>query len=330
MPDDLHTELKHNKKWIQNVLQERVRPQLKKLIVPLIITFVLTPILISQIQFDKLILGRLVWIYLIPIAIGICCSYFVRACFFSHTLGKIPVRFSGIYLVTGVYSWIAVFLPFGLGHLSYPYLLEKCYKIKLSEGVSSLLAYNVIRVVILIGITLWAFYYIDGVAQNISIALKWDYTASITVGMVGVLFICTIFREKIFRKLQNVELFIRNVIYDLFKNLTFKKIGALLFFAITADMFNLAVIYFSFLFSDCSLSLPAVALIFGLINLSILLPIHGVGNFGSLEAVFALVLVGLGRTVHEAIQIGFVVHLVQLTVRTLIGLVCYHLLRRRS
>lgn len=314
-------------RWLQIMLQEQFRSQISKYAFPLIITVAFVYVLVSQIQFDDLILERLSWIWLIPVALGICCSYFARASFFSKSLRELHTDFMGLFLVTGVYSWISVFFPFGLGHLSYPYFLEKYYGIKLSAGVSSLIGYNAIRVFILAGITLWAFLSLDLSAPDFPIVVHWDHIVIMASLLVGVIFIGTLWRNVILEKLGRIGEFFRSVLQSLLKTLTSKEMGPLLFVAAIADLFNIAVFYFAFLFAGCSLPLLGVALVFGLANLSVLLPIHGIGNLGSLEAILTLVLVGLGQPVNEAVQVSFAVHIVQLAVRTVIGLVCYSLLK---
>jgi len=322
--------LQHGVKWLQIELLKAFRSQLSKHAFSILIAVALVSVLVFQIEFDRLIVDKISWVYFFPIFFLICCSYVPKTSFFSRTLQKEDLDFRGLFFLTAVYSWVSVVFPLGLGHFSYPYLLQKQQGIKLSRGVSSLIAYNAIRALILTAITLWSFFSLDFLFPDLSIGLDWGIIAIGASILAGVIILGASRRGVILEKAGLVGVFFRNVISSLQAILVSGGIVSLLFFALVTDLFNLTTFYFAFLFAGLPLSITGAALVFGLANLSVLLPIHGIGCFGSLEAIFTVILIGLGQTANEAIQVSFVVHIVQLANRTVIGLACYAFLKKLS
>ena len=112
-------------------------------------------------------------------------------------------------------------------------------------------------------------------------------------------------------------------IYQTFYN---KKALRLVFYSFFIVALNVANIYSSYLFLGYSLSIVEIIFIASCMNLSSILPIHGIGQFGTREAINAGVLSVLGFTFNEAIQISFAIHIIGLLVQSLIAVPCYFLL----
>ena len=105
------------------------------------------------------------------------------------------------------------------------------------------------------------------------------------------------------------------------------RLGRLVIAALIAEGLNLAVYLCAFRMTGLPVGPAAAALVFGLANLSILLPIHSLGSAGTFEAIVAFALIATGLDPSDAIQASILVHGTQLVTRSAIGLICYLLFR---
>ena len=105
--------------------------------------------LLTRIEVDRLIIDQLNWWYALPVLLLTLTAYAVRTFFFTQALPGHPVPPKAHYLVTGLYSFLAILFPLGLGHLSYPFLLNRHFGVPVSEGVSVMIGFNALRVLAL-------------------------------------------------------------------------------------------------------------------------------------------------------------------------------------
>ena len=300
---------------------------IKKLILRIFISLLVSGYLLSKIDFQELISIVFHWGYL-PLLFGtLLSSYFIRAIFYKETIGSQEATVRPFFLVTGLYNFLSSMIPFGLGHLSYPFFLKKYYGILFSKGLSSLIQYNLIRVII---ISIFFF----AAIHNLNILKYFGVEISKIYFFAGIIcsaiLIALLLKLKFFNKLNRCKYIssaLFQIIIDTRINLLSKKTLRLVFYSLAVFVFNIASIFFSYTFLGYSLSVMEAVLVTTIVNLSSLLPIHGIGQFGTCEAINSVVLRALGFPLNEAIQISFSIHIVALGAQAVIALPCYLVLR---
>jgi hypothetical protein len=236
---------------------------------------------------------------------------------------KLKIRI--LFLITGVYNFISSIIPFGLGHLSYPYFLKKYHGIVISRGVSSLVVYNIMRVIILIFIFFWSMASLK-LFQEIHLYLPKKTLLLVLTLMILFLTLGISYfgRNILVEKVEEFKIDFRSALQESIK---FTKVILLIGVSIITMFFNVISVYYSFAFFCQSLSIVAILFIFSAGNLSNLLPIHGPGRLGSYEAINSLLLLGLNFSGNEAIQISFAIHFLALFIQVAIAVPCYSLMK---
>lgn len=291
-----------------------------KTILSLIISIALIIYVFNTINFNHITISKIdVKFFLISLVISIL-SILFRAVFYYISLGS-TVSFIFIYKVTGVYNFLSSVLPFGIGHISFPHLMYRYKKVRLSNAVLSLGLYNLIRVFIFIIILLVIMFNF-----NLFNFITVSYSRLITI---FILFSCSIV---LFILFKNIKIFLKitNFIQNFFLTLKedYGKISISVFlklflYSVCIISLNLSFFYFLYLSVGYSLSMSCVALVLSIVNLSNLLPIHGIGRFGSYEVANMVALIPFGIAKNDAVQLAFYTHIISLTIQMLIALPCY-------
>ncbi len=280
--------------------------------------------MVYKIDLQRLIIDQISWWYMLPVALLTLLSYGARSWFFSNALPARNVPAQGQFLLTGVYSWFAIVFPFGVGHLSYPYLLKRRYGVSAADGAAALIGYNILRVIALCAIFFASlpFLPITG-EERMQTLIHW--IAALCLG--GCVLAALLVSLKGRRLPGRLGDFAQRVVDGLSTVFVSPRVVPLLAAALTAEALNLSVYWCAFQMTGVPVGPAGTALVFGIANLSVLLPVHGVGSLGTFEAVVSFGLIAIGLDPSDAVQISILVHLVQLGTRSIIGAVCYLLLR---
>jgi len=300
----------------------------KKICLQVMIPLCLLVYLLQKMDYNQIVVADFHWGCLPLIIASMVGAYILRSLFYQMTFNDVAVSIPTLFLITGSYNFISSVLPFGLGHISYPYLLNKYYQVHVVQSVWSLILYNIVRIVLLLLVFIYAVLSLD-----FQPFFKWSYrNLFVAIAIALAILIIAVYKFENIRKRCLAGRAMKSARYFVFgfeENFKYQVIVLFLFYSCIVVGFNILNIYFYYLFIGYPLSILATCLIFSISNLSNLLPIHGIGRLGSTEAVNTLVLMALDFTRNEAIQISFTVHILQLVAQALVAVVCYVLLARR-
>lgn len=312
--------------------------------VAVVITIVLLVILLSQVSVAGVVttLTCINPLYLVAGFLLYACSYFFRAMRFRILLsGEVGMR--DLFKVVCVHNMMNNLLPARTGELSYIYLLNKVHGRNIGEGIATLVISRVFDFIAIAGIFLCAVMILrrlPGTATQTALYAL----AAVLLGMGIIIFLIKSDKKKILATIGN--LFGR---YKLDKN----PVAGRIFSKIheTADSFDAlgsAAMHFHLRVLTTTLGLwvslytfyycmalamhmdvgyvPAVfASSFAVFTT--VLPIQGIGGFGTIEGGWAVgfILVGIPDAVAVASAFGF--HLIMLMYTLLLGVCGYVFLK---
>ena len=290
--------------------------------VAIIITIALLVILLSQIKLSDVveILAKIKPAYLVIGFILYAFSYLLRALRFHILLNK-EVGIKELFSIVSVHNMALNIFPARSGELSYIYMLKKRHDKNVGEGAASLLAarmFDIISIsIIFFTLAIMAHDIPDFMVKAIpivgfllflivSLLLTFMYQCSKFVG--GVRNISTYFKlneiefiKYIFRKLDEMALcferihrseFILSLLISLMLWLTLYSINYLLTVAM-----------------GINLQIEAVFLASTFLFMIWILPIQGIGGFGTFEGSWAISFMAVGVAKEAAISSGFLMHI---------------------
>lgn len=305
----------------------KIKTHIVRSLVPLgLLLLLLTRLNYTQVHIKTINLLSLPFIVL-----SVLITYLLRSLFYEKTLDIKSLSLPVLFNLTGVYNFISSVLPFGIGHLSYPYFLKKYFKTRIYNSVSSLFIYNLFRGVFFLLLFFFSFYFIS---TQFDISFPWISlrlnTILITFLFVALLIIVLGKTEKlkkyaIYRKLKSFILVIADSFYEL---TSISHVLYLTVFTIAIIGLNILTVYFSYSFLGYSLTFRVLLLLVSVVNLSNLLPIHSIGRLGSYEAISTAVLMLSGFSANEAIQVSFAVHFINILLQAVIALPCYIFMKK--
>jgi len=313
------------------------RENIVKISAAVIITVTLVAILLSQIKIADIIV-TLAGIDPLCLILGFVlyvCGYFFRALRF-HILLNRYIRLWDLFNIVCVYNMVNSILPARTGELSYIYLLKKLHNKKVGEGIATLF---VVRMFDFIALSLLFFIsalIIEDLPEMIMKAV-WAI-AGFLVLMILILIVSVYFGEKFMKIIKKIVMRLNS---DKFRIINFllEKGGEAK--GCFRTMQSKKVIFYCFLLSILvwfPLYLMAYVLLNGMgVNLIIwlvilgmtllmllnLLPVQGVGKFGTYEGAWAVAFISLGFSKEVAIISGFSVHIFTIIYFLILG--CYGL-----
>lgn len=304
------------------------------------VTIALVAILLSQIQVVDIIttLTDIDPLYLIAGFVLYICSYFFRALRFYFLLNRV-VRWRDLFNIVCVHNMANNILPARAGELSYIYLLKKSHNKKTGEGIATLF---VARVFDFIAISLLFFISALMIRNLPEMIIKAVWVIACFMVLIVIFLIILLYFGNSF--LNVVRNFFRkfNLERKYFVDYLLKKgeetvesfdniknrgkvtviILILLSFGIWLSLYSLNYI----LVGAMNINLGYFAVLFAstFAILTTLLPIQGIGGFGTLESGWAVGFIAIGLTKEVAISSGFGYHIMILIYFLILG--CYGLL----
>jgi uncharacterized protein (TIRG00374 family) len=298
------------------------------------ITIVLLALLFTQINLADIIttLKNINPFYPIAGFILYTCIYLFRAWRFHILLNK-EVSIKDLFQIEGVHNMMNNLLPARTGELSYIYLLNKTNSRTIGEGVATLV---VARIFDFIAMTILFFAAILMV-QDIPPIIK-DALWMIAVFVITLLFVLgmilsrgrsfvnliTTIMKSIHIEKYRISLYCLKKGFETTDSLEKIKvknsIGQIVMLSILIWGFNYLLVYFLIVGMNFQLSFLIVILGCTFISLTTVLPIQGIGGFGSTEAVWTLVFVPLGMSLSDAIISGFCIHIVMIFYFIILGI----------
>ncbi len=288
------------------------------------ITIALVAILLSQIEVSDVIttLAGIDPLYLIAGFILYICSYFFRALRFHILLNK-EVGLRDLFNIVCVHNMVNNILPARTGELSYIYLLKKLHNKKTGEGISTLLVARVFDFIIIS----FLFFISALMIRDLS-----DIVSKIIWAIVGLLmfvlllFLALVFYDETFidiiRRFANrigalrfslVRYLLRKGAETVqsFKLIKSKKLFGYVFVtSMIIWCFQYSMLYI--LTNAMNINLSFFEVLFGstFAFFTTVLPIQGIGGFGTIEGGWTVGFIAVGLTKEAAISSGFAYHII--------------------
>ena len=306
-----------------------------------VITAVLLAILLSQIQIADIIvtLASIDPLYLVAGFILYTCSYYFRALRFHILLNK-EVRLRDLFNIVCVHNMVNNILPARTGELSYIYLLKKLHNKKTGEGIATLF---VARVFDFISISLLFLVSAFMMHELPKMIIKSVWVIALFLGLIAIFLIALLFFGKSFLNL--VKTFFERFNWDkkhfadylLRKGEetveSFEKIkisGKIIIIALILNSFGIWLFLYSLNYilvraMDINLSYFEVVFASTFAVFTTILPIQGIGGFGTLESGWTVGFIAVGVTKEVAISSGFGFHIILWLYFVILG--CWGLFR---
>ena len=303
------------------------------------ITIALVAILLSQIGVSDVIttLAGIDPLYLIAGFVLYICSYFFRALRFHILLNK-EVGLRDLFNIVCVHNMVNNILPARTGELSYIYLLKKLHGRKTGEGIATLF---VARVFDFIAISLLFFISALIIRDLPEMIIKavWViafFMVSIVILLITLLcfgnsfinLVRNFFRRFNLEKKYFVDYLLRKgeEMVEHFEEIkTTGKIIELVIISVGIWLFLYSLNYTLIRAMDINLYFFAVLLGSTFAIFTTVLPIQGIGGFGTFESGWAVGFVTMGLAKEVAISSGFGYHIMILIYFMILG--CYGILR---
>lgn len=313
-------------------------------LITVLVTFLLLGIVLSQIRIEDLIITAksINKIYLVLGFFLYLFSYFFRGLRFYILLDK-KISLTGLFNIVCVHNMLNSILPARSGELSYIYILNKYHDKSTGEGVATLM---VARVLDFITISLLFFassLFVDDLPKMFSsvIWLVVLFTVLLVIFLIILLYAGEVFlrfANKVFLtfKLDKnvlVNLFLRKVndVVNSFKNI--KNNGKMIelcmvSFSIWFTLYFLNYILIKSL--DIDIGFFEVLLASTFVVFMSVLPVQGLGGFGTYEAGWAIGFIGIGMSKELAINSGIIIHIIGILYYVLLGLYGYQYLCKNN
>ncbi|KAB2945328.1 MAG: dolichol-P-glucose synthetase [Candidatus Methanoperedens nitroreducens] len=299
----------------------------RKLLATLIgitITIILVSLLLSQIQMDDIV-STLTTINTLYILFGfilyIIINFFRTLRFYILLDRKIAIR--NLFNIVCVHNMVNNILPARTGELSYIYLLKKHYNTKIGDGIATLFVARIFDFIAIFLMFFIAFILTKDLPILVTKVVWYIVFLFIIciVLLVGLLFfgksvlkLAIIFSNKMGLKETRIVKYLLGKgreTMESFEEIKSKKlIFSLLLCSILIIGFSYLLIYIILYGMNIFLPFQKVLLGSTFLLLSTVLPIYGIGGFGTTEGFWALVFVPLGLTLETAIISGFSYHII--------------------
>lgn len=291
----------------------------------IILTIALLAILFSQIELSDVIkiLAQIKPIYLIAGFILYTASYVLRA-WRLHILLNKEVGLKELFSIVCIHNAALNVFPARSGELSYIYLLNKRHKRTAGEGAASLIT---IRIMDIITISLFFFISII-ITQDLPVILM-NATKITGIFLFFIVLFILIFISNCDRfvyLLRNISIYLKlnkkksvNYIFNKLNEMseTFKKLTPRLFIESMIISFFIWILLYSVLYAmleamGIKVALPLFLLASTFFLMTSIIPVQGIGGFGTMEGGWAISFIAVGMTKDVAISSGIIMHIISI------------------
>jgi glycosyltransferase 2 family protein len=240
------------------------------------------------------------------------------------------INFKTLFSIVMLHSFFNNILPVRTGEFSYVYYLKK-KKIPVKKGLSSLLIARVFDFIVLITVMI-VFIIFSNNLPNKEIFSKLIPWLLLSLFLIISLAFSLIFMHKyIIKFLKRFEKITPKFIHDKieqfilsFSNYKSKKVLILTFFyGLLIYLLGTISNYFSIVSLGFYLPLNILIIAITFSVLSSVLPINGIASFGTMEAVWVLILGYFGYSTKESLLLSFSLHIILILFSTISGLIGY-------
>ncbi len=302
--------------------------RLIRLLASVVITLALVWLLLSKVNIADIldVLSKAS-----PANLAICLFFYImlmvaRAWRFRILLNN-KIGFMRLFNITMFHNLMNNIVPFRIGELSYIYLIKKAKK-KYSHGIASLLVSRIFDLISMAIVLIVALMFSD--ISIISLPILVFFVLILIFSAFVLVFknkFVLLLLKKISKAVSKInkglskklDIYSKELI-EAFSDIKSKETIFLTF------MYSLVIIGFSmsftyFLASTVGFFLPLPVLVIATTAsiLTTVLPIYGLGGFGTVEAAWTIVLTYFGYSASVAIIIAFSIHIVQLLFSVILG-----------
>ena len=289
-----------------------------------IITFILVAILLSQISIGDVAktLTSINPIYLVIGFVLYIFTYFFRALRF-HILLNNKANIKDLFTIVCVHNMANNILPARTGEVSYVYLSKKLHNIPVGEGIASLMVarvFDLITISLLFFVATMCVKDLPEMISNVILIL-----AGFLVLVVLILIGLTYFGEQFMKVIKNI---ISRLGWNRFQvaeyllrkgDETAESLGIIksnkIIIGTSVTSVAIWILLYSanyFWITAIGINLNIWVVIFGVTFsfFTVILPIQGIGGFGTIEGGWTIGFVAMGISKEMAIISGFIVHII--------------------
>ena len=280
----------------------------------LAITIVLVFFLLSQIRICDfiIILSKINLLYLFLAFIPYVCAYFLRALRFYILLNR-EISVKDLFSIVCLHTFMNNILPARTGELTYIYLLKLRNK-RISEGIATL---AFARFFDFISISLLF------IISSFFVGLFKEFMMLICVTFLIITSIsCFTFMSKKFMKKRILNYLPRKIdeIIDNFMHVRKSgKLKQLMAVSILVWISLYSAVYFIVISINLNLTFFEVLFASSFAIITTILPIQGIGGFGTTEGGWCIGFIAIGLTKDAAISTGFAFHIIILAYSAILG-----------
>jgi uncharacterized protein (TIRG00374 family) len=312
---------------------------LKRLLFSILITVVIIVILLTQISLKDLftLLKNIDPVWAILGTAGYLIALLARAFRYKWLIHSREIPLLELFKISILYHLSLMVLPSKLGELSYPYLLNKSSRMSMTEGMASLIASRVYDFFTFVIIFLFASM---GFQSFFKINLFFIVLLSaLLIGLILLLFfhmgdLLKYFSKALgriscwigFKNSPSLQ-WIQRKIHEIAEDFYAIKARKTYFPVTVASLVSWIMIFWMFyaFLRGFGIEVSFLKVIFGsaIAVVANVLPISGIGNWGTLEVGWAAGFLIVGLTKERAIATGFGVHILVFVICAVLGIFCW-------
>jgi uncharacterized protein (TIRG00374 family) len=312
---------------------------LKRILLSLFITAVILFVLLSQISLIDLytLLKSTDPLWAVWGSVGYFLAILFRALRFKWLIHSKDTSLSELFRITAFYHLSLMVLPSKLGELSYPYFLNKISGMNMTEGLASLIASRVYDFFIILMIFLFASIGFKSFFKNNLFLIP-----LLVCLLIGLIFLAFFYMSSLLRWLSNVLgkiskgtkstnaksiLWVQRKMNEMAEDFCAIKARKSYLSVSLTSLVSWSMIFWTFyaFLRGFGIEVPFTKMVFGstVAVIGNALPISGIGNWGTLEAGWAVGFLMVGLSKEKAIATGFGVHIVIFIICTMISFICW-------
>jgi uncharacterized protein (TIRG00374 family) len=316
----------------------------RKKLISVLVTFLLLGIILSQIRLEDLIttIKNINKTYLILGFFLYMLSYFFRGLRFHILLDK-KISLTDLFHVVCVHNMVNSILPARSGELSYIYMLKKYHNKSTGEGVATLLVARVLDFIIISLLFFVSSLFVNDLPEMFS-SIIW--LVVLFMVLLAIFLMTLLYAGDTFLRFVNAILISfkldNNVLFnfflgkakdivDSFKNI--KNNGKMMELCIVSFSIWLTLYFLNYTLIESlniDISFFEVLLASTFVVFMSILPVQGLGGFGTYEVGWTIGFVGIGLSKEIAINSGVVVHIIGIVYYVLLGLYGYQYLYKKK
>lgn len=266
-------------------------------------------------------------------------SYFFRALRFYVLLDN-KVGLKDLFGIVCLHNMANNIFPARTGELSYIYLIKKNHHVPIRDGIASLMVARVFDFIAIAVIFLISFNFLSDNYLIVPQFIKTLMLIVILIAIISLVFICS---KKIidYVKFTSFCVVVPEVLIDFLTNRLNTIAKKFDMIANTKHITNAALLstmvwftsfmmgYLLIINMGIQLDIWAILVGFTFSVLISILPIHGIGGFGTMEGGWAVIFIALGAEKEIAILTGFAYHIIIIIFTILLGICGMLLLNQR-